>query len=89
MDVEELRIAFNLSETITERIRNFKEKRLSDIIDNQIPIVLNDEAKLIIHLVPINSFNPTQHYDLSGLEMKRDILNNLFPMYDAQYRLQL
>ena len=37
MDVAELRIAFNLSETITERIRKFRENRISNIFANETP----------------------------------------------------
>ena len=40
LDVAELRIAFNLSETITERIRNFRQDRISKIF-SAIPIFGN------------------------------------------------
>ena len=34
MDVSELRVAFNLSDTITEKIRKFRDNRISNIISN-------------------------------------------------------
>ena len=37
LDVAELRIAFNLSETITERIRDFRQDRISKIFANETP----------------------------------------------------
>jgi hypothetical protein len=83
MDVEELRMAFNLSETITDRIRTFREGRLSKIMDHKTPIIVNEGAKLVIHLIPVNSFNPNQNYDLSGMEMRMDIIQNILPMTES------
>jgi len=67
MDVAELRIAFNLSETITERIRKFRENRISNIFANETPIPFSDNAKIVLHLVPIISFNPAQSYDIERI----------------------
>lgn len=65
LDVAELRTAFNLSETITERIRNFRQDRISKILANETPIPLYENAKIVLHLIPIISFNPAQTYDIS------------------------
>jgi len=67
MDVAELRIAFNLSETITERIRRFREDRISKIFANETPIPFYETAKIVLHLIPIISFNPAQGYELSKI----------------------
>lgn len=64
LDVGELRIAFNLSETITERIRNFRLDRISTIFANETPVPFYDSAKIVLHLIPIISFNPAQSYDI-------------------------
>ena len=64
LDVGELRVAFNLSETITERIRKFREDRLAKIIANETPVPFYDSAKIVLHLIPIISFNPAQSYDI-------------------------
>jgi hypothetical protein len=64
LDVGELRIAFNLSETITERIRNFRMDRISQIFANETPVPFCDSAKIVLHLIPIISFNPAQRYDI-------------------------
>ena len=64
LDVGELRIAFNLSETITERIRNFRLDRISKIFANETPVPLYDNPKIVLHLIPITSFNPSQSYDI-------------------------
>ena len=67
MDVTELKIAFNLSETITERIRRFREDRISKIFANETPVPFYDNAKIVLHLIPITSFNPAQRYELNQI----------------------
>ncbi|MDI6759295.1 MAG: ATP-binding protein [Candidatus Brocadiaceae bacterium] len=67
MDVGELRVAFNLSETITERIRNFRVDRISKIRANETPVPLVDTAKIALHLIPVISFNPAQRYEISRI----------------------
>jgi len=70
MDVGALRIAFNLSETITDRIRNFRVDRISKIYANETPVPFYDTAKIVLHLIPIISFNPAQGYDISKIASK-------------------
>ena len=67
MDVTELKIAFNLSETITEGIRRFREDRISRIFANETPVPFYDNAKIVLHLIPIISFNPAQRYELNKI----------------------
>lgn len=67
MDVAELRIAFNLSETIIERIRRFREDRISKIFANETPVLFYDNAKIALHLIPIISFNPAQRCELNKI----------------------
>ena len=67
LDVDELRIAFNLLETIVERIRKFREDRISKIFANETPVSFCETAKIVLHLVPIISFNPAQRYDIDKI----------------------
>jgi hypothetical protein len=67
LDVGELRIAFNLSETVTERIRNFRLDRISKIIANETPVPLYNTAKIALHLIPIMSLNPAQFYAINAI----------------------
>jgi len=64
LDVGELRVAFNLSEMITERIRGFREDRISKIIANETPVQLSNNAKIVLHILPVISFYPGQNYDI-------------------------
>jgi len=70
LDVGELRVAFNLSETITERIRKFREDRISKIYANETPVTLPDNPKIVLHLIPIISFNPAQSYDIKSIALR-------------------
>jgi hypothetical protein len=56
MDVHQLRTAFNLSSSITEEIRRFKLERLSDIQMGKTFFPLPLGPKIIVHLIPIESF---------------------------------
>ena len=67
LDVAELRVAFNLSETITQRIRKFREERISKIFANETPISILNNPKIVLHLIPLISFNPAQSYDISKI----------------------
>ncbi|MDW8022595.1 MAG: ATP-binding protein [Nitrososphaerota archaeon] len=64
LDVTELRVAFTLSETVTERIRKFRENRISNILANETPVPFYEGAKIVLHLIPIISFTPGQIYDM-------------------------
>jgi len=67
LDVSELRAAFVLSETTIERIRNFRIERLSKIIAGETPALLNETAKIILHIIPFSAFNPAARFDVSLL----------------------
>ena len=67
LDVDQLRSAFLLSETLEERIRNFRRDRLSSVIAGETPIPMTGASKLVLHLVPLNAFDVASNlrYDVS------------------------
>jgi hypothetical protein len=65
LDVSELRTAFTLSQTITERIRAFRTDRIIAIAGNQTPIPFTPDAKLVLHCLPVESFASQQYYDIA------------------------
>lgn len=67
LDVGELRASFSFSETVTERIKNLRTDRIFKISANETPVPLLDNAKIVLHLVPLISFTPAQIYDLSAV----------------------
>ncbi len=79
-DVQELRSAFLLSETMGVKIKQFREKRISDINNNNLPIPFYESPKIALHLIPMSSFNPRHNYDLKQLS-----LYDIQPMYSANF----
>lgn len=64
MDVQEIRQAVLLSETVEEKIRNFRIERVALVNANQTPVQLAKDTKCIIHIIPYVSFSTKQAYDL-------------------------
>lgn len=71
MDVLELRNAFTLSESLTERIRKFREDKISKIISNETLVPLGAKAKTVLHLIPITSFNAAQSYEIDKTSLDK------------------
>lgn len=67
MDIFELKTAFNLSETLADKIKRFREERISSILSEETPIPMNEGAKLVLHLIPINAFYPGQQYNINKI----------------------
>lgn len=67
MDINELRTSFSLSESIIKKIKSFRRERLAVIESGETPILLKNKAKIILHLVPFNSIDKSNNYDLSFL----------------------
>ena len=68
MDVQELRTAFELSGTLGKQVRNFRDERLDMIMTGELPVYLNQEqAKLVLHLIPFKAFDSSSRYDLTPL----------------------
>jgi hypothetical protein len=57
MDVTEIRSAFLLSESLPEKIKAFRDKRLGRIVACETPLPLCEGAKLVIHILPVPSFS--------------------------------
>jgi hypothetical protein len=64
LDVNELRAAFTLATTVTERIRAFRADRLIALGNNQTPLPFVDSPKVVLHCIPVESFAGQQNYDL-------------------------
>jgi len=68
MDVSELRIAFNLSETMSQRIHNFRNERLGRLVANDTPIPFDIFPKIVIHLIPYSAFDTSNYIDINTLK---------------------
>jgi hypothetical protein len=77
LDVSELRSAFLLSETAAEHIRNFRAERLGMIVAGEGAISMGENAaKLVLHMVPFEAFDPAARFDLFSL----NDVNYVYPL---------
>jgi hypothetical protein len=66
-EVSDLRQAFLASETLAAQIRGFRRDRLSQIaVGEETPLTLPLGAKLVLHLLPVSSFELGRRYRLSN-----------------------
>jgi hypothetical protein len=66
MDLGEIRMAFVSSEATSERIREFRRRRVASLRAGSIPIVLSEPA-LMLHLVPLSAFDVGYSVDIKAL----------------------
>lgn len=78
MDLSEVKNSINLSENLVERIKNFRLDRISRIISNDVNIPLVESPKIVLHLLPLISFEKGYRIDLNV-----DISQNLRPLFDS------
>jgi len=65
LDVQEVKSAFISSESIADKIRNFRADRISQILNNDTQIPMNDNPKFILHIIPLVSFTQTPQLDFN------------------------
>ncbi len=70
LDVFEIRTAFSLTGTATERMRNFRAETLAKIVAGETPTPLNDGPKMVFQIVPFGAFEPGSRFDVSSLVQK-------------------
>jgi hypothetical protein len=70
MNIDELRAAFNLSETLIDRVKSFRNERIGALAEDRqedIPVLLNPGMRIVLHVVPIAFSEPAHSLDLSAL----------------------
>lgn len=85
LDVGELRRLFIQSESLPERIRNFRRDRIALIEAGESPLTTRGSAKIILHLLPLQAFSPGTLLDLEQLEERMPSLS-LIPGYGTHSR---
>lgn len=78
LDVDELRSAFIASETLAERIRDFREDRISKILSDEMPVPMIENPKIVLHVIPIASLAIGQRYDIDAVHSSRTRLRPIF-----------
>lgn len=79
MDIGEIRSSFALSEELPERIRRFRQERLTAIRTGETPVRLKTGAKIVIHLLPLSAFSPGARMDVCAEAPKQQVL--MRPLY--------
>lgn len=89
MDVDELRVAFNLSETIIAKIRNFRIDRISKILADETPVPLFSHPKVALHIIAVEALQPAQKYNIDSIYTNRyDKLSLLYGLVeDGRFNL--
>jgi hypothetical protein len=64
LDVPELKAAFLLSESISDKIKSFRTERLIKIIANETPVKMPDAPKVVLQLVPFSAFSTHANHEL-------------------------
>lgn len=72
LDIQELRRSFALSDSISSRLKSFREDRISRIISNDTPAELKGERKVALHIVPLVALTQSQSYDIRILKTKSE-----------------
>jgi len=73
MDIDEIRSTFNLSENRIQRLRRFRQERVSLITskDPVVPHVHEGGVGVILHLLPMNASDPTAAINLKILQNRQ------------------
>jgi hypothetical protein len=80
LDVNELRAAFTLSETVTEHIRAFRIDRIIALSNNQTPVPFVTTPRIVLHCIPIQSFADAKSYDVISVYDKPIALRPMAPV---------
>lgn len=81
MDIDEVRAAFTLAGSRIERLRRFREDRVSLLTSqhDSVPKLFGEGARYVLHLLPFSSFEPAAVVDVSRLEGREWGPSTAFP----------
>ncbi len=65
LDVAQLRQAFGLSDSISQRMGAFRADRISKVYSDDLPAPIDEGPRLLIHIIPPSAFAPFVQLDLA------------------------
>ncbi|MFC2093054.1 helix-turn-helix domain-containing protein, partial [Bacteroidota bacterium] len=88
LDYLEVKSLFFVSETTTNKIRDFIQNRISNIIAGETPLEkeLVKDSYVILHIIPINAYESKSKYDFNDLMNDPSILK---PLHYRSYNHRL
>jgi hypothetical protein len=81
LDVGEIRAAFALSESLPQRIRDFRAARVAAVVAGETPLVLSESPKVILHVLPLRSLDPLVRVDVTPFGRGE---KELWPLYASR-----
>lgn len=78
LDVHELRSAFIASESLSERVRQFRLERIDTILQGNTPEPLRGCHFVCLHLIPLEAFNLSISFDTARAQAIRDKLRPIY-----------
>lgn len=80
MDIIEIRSAVLFSESLTDKVRQFRDNRLAKIIADETPVPLYQSAKIVMHILPISGLDVTKQVNMQTVPLAK-----LFPIGEQGY----
>ncbi len=77
MNVREIRQAFLASELLPERIRSFRNERVTAIVNGDLPVPLTPKAKIVLHVVPFSALEDRAGVDVATAYERRNELRTI------------
>lgn len=74
LDVTEIRAAFIASESLSNKVRDFKAERIDNIIRENTPESMSGRHMMCLHLIPLEAFNTSYKFDLTSAQSLQDHL---------------
>jgi Putative DNA-binding domain len=74
LDVTEIRSSVIASESLAERIRQFRADRIAKILADETPVPLRAFPKIVLHILPLESFGTGKLIDLAQVHSYRSRL---------------
>lgn len=65
LDVTEIRSAFIASESLADKMGQFRTERIAKVIADETPVPLQPNPKIVLHVLPITSFTAGSNIDLN------------------------
>ncbi len=85
LEISEIRSSIIASENLYEKIRNFRLDRVSKLLNNQTPVLMNGNPKFVIHIIPFNSFNYANQIDMSSEKWSNLFNSNYYSNYREKH----
>lgn len=70
LDVTQVRSAFARSDALPEKVRRFRDERIARIVADETPVPLPSPSRIVLHLLPAVSLDPTTQFDINPLKYK-------------------